>query len=543
MGLVAATPMAGMEPVVEGRVEQQAGTPVAFGPSRRPPVVARRVARGDAGEQAVALGAYLRARAAIAEPRVAAREYAVALSSSSDPVVAIRAYRTALLVGNRPLAERAAAILRAADAAPADAALVPLAAAARAADPTAAGRAAAALAGTPLDILSPAIAAWLGFAVDRTVAKVGAADPVARRLQAEARALLLIADGQTDEGLAAVTATGVPAPIDLRIAAASLLFAQGRDPAARGLLAGDDPVLARLRSGAPAQATLGFGIARLFARVAGDLSGEDTVPLRIALTRAALIADPELDRARLLLAAALADVGEPDLALIELGLVSLSGAWGPAASDARATVLEGAGRTAEALALAEVQAGPGGPAAWERYAALLVRNGRAADAVPWYRRLVEGPDARDWTSWMSLGNALDAAGRWPEARAALDRAVALAPDQPLASNNAGYARLEHGEQRDGARLIKRASRLAPDDASIADSLGWAYHLGGDSARALPLIERAARAQPANAEISDHLGDVYWRLGRRYEARYAWAAARLLASDEQGRAIAAKIEGS
>ncbi len=59
-------------------------------------------------------------------------------------------------------------------------------------------------------------------------------------------------------------------------------------------------------------------------------------------------------------------------------------------------------------------------------------------------------------------------------------------------------------------------------------------------RALPLIERAAAAEPANAEIAEHLGDVYWSAGRRYEARYAWTAARQLAEAEDAGRLAGKI---
>ena len=50
------------------------------------------------------------------------------------------------------------------------------------------------------------------------------------------------------------------------------------------------------------------------------------------------------------------------------------------------------------------------------------------------------------------------------------------------------------------------------------------------------------AEPANSEINDHLGDLYWALGRRYEARYAWRAAALTADDTEQAKLAAKIAG-
>src|SRR3546814_4872540 len=68
--------------------------------------------------------------------------------------------------------------------------------------------------------------------------------------------------------------------------------------------------------------------------------------------RAALRADPGNDRARLLLAASLSDLDETALALETLDAVDASGSFGPAAADARVTVLADAGHDARALAAA-----------------------------------------------------------------------------------------------------------------------------------------------------------------------------------------------
>jgi Flp pilus assembly protein TadD len=89
-------------------------------------------------------------------------------------------------------------------------------------------------------------------------------------------------------------------------------------------------------------------------------------------------------------------------------------------------------------------------------------------------------------------------------------------------------------------MLERASQLAPDDSSITDSLAWAYFRNGDAQRALPLLERAAMAAPANGEIAEHLGDAYWMVGRRYEARYSWRAAAIVADASDGARLAAKI---
>ena len=57
---------------------------------------------------------------------------------------------------------------------------------------------------------------------------------------------------------------------------------------------------------------------------------------------------------------------------------------------------------------------------------------------------------------------------------------------------------------------------------------------------MPLFERASAGEPANGTISEHLGDAYWVSGRRYEARYAWRAAALVAKADDAARLASKI---
>ena len=103
--------------------------------------------------------------------------------------------------------------------------------------------------------------------------------------------------------------------------------------------------------------------------------------------------------------------------------------------------------------------------------------------------------------------------RWPEAKQALQQALAIAPDQPLLLNFLGYAKLERGEDMDAAEaMIRKASELAPDDASITDSLGWAQFKRGKVAEAIATLQRAAEKDPDQAEIQEHLGDALVHVG-------------------------------
>jgi tetratricopeptide (TPR) repeat protein len=500
------------------------------------------------------LGAYMTARVADADGRVdrAVADYAKALAGSPDnDAIAIRAYREAIEAGNDALAIRAGAVLKANGTAPADLPLLALSAAARRGDVATADAAIAALDKTPLGVLAPSFRGWTGFAAHTNPfpaleAATTRADPIAARFAAETRALLLIARGDIAAGIAAVgTLRASGAPVDLSIAAAQLLFASDHADEARALLAGNDTVLAGLRDGAPAKPTLGFGISRVLARVAGDLAGQQApTALSISVASAALRADPSNDRARLLLADALARDKAVDRALATLDDVKPSSPFASGAAAARIAVLAGAGRDEAALALAKARAEATGATDgdFQRYADRLVAADRPAEAAPWYRRIVDGGgNGARWAAWLQYGGALDQAGDWPQARVALERAVALAPGEPLALNYLGYARVERGEDVAAAtKMLERANALKPDDNSITDSLGWAYHLGGDTRRALPLLERAAQGDPTNAEIGDHLGDAYWTLGRRYEARYAWRAAVLTADASDAARISDKV---
>lgn len=499
------------------------------------------------------LGDYVRARAAAADGavEVAAAGYAAALAAvPDDEMIAIRAYRNALAAGDMALARRAAAALRRADVAPADSALLALADGVRGRDRAAVDDALARIGAGPLDFMAPVLRAWVAF--DRGGDPFAILDQVSdaglgRRYVAEHRALLLIASGRRDEGVAALRALleGANASLDLRWNAASLLAGLGDRGAAREMLAGDDPALAALRARlSPARPGLGFGASRLFVRLAADLSGQETATLGIVLTRAALAIDPGDDRARLLLAAALGTDGAYAGARTAVAAIAPKSPFYPAAQaelvDLRRKQGDDVGALAQAQALA-TRSGAG-ERDLRRYADLLLDQGRYGDAAAVYARVLTAAGSQaGWVHHLQLGGALEQAGDWATALPHLRRAVELAPDQPVALNYLGYAQAERGENlAEAVTLLERASRLQPDDPAISDSLGWAYYKSGDLARALPLLERAAQARPASATINEHLGDAYWRAGRRFEARYAWRAASLYADPAQQARLATKL---
>ena len=150
------------------------------------------------------------------------------------------------------------------------------------------------------------------------------------------------------------------------------------------------------------------------------------------------------------------------------------------------------------------------------------------------------PETMPWSLLLFEGSALEQGEHWDEARAVLEKAAKLAPNEPVILNYLGYAQIERRQNVDEAlALLQRASALKPQDASITDSLGWAQYVTGNVGAAVPVLERAAAGAPDDPTVNEHLGDALWSAGRRYEARYAWNAAAIFAEGDVAERLAAK----
>lgn len=215
----------------------------------------------------------------------------------------------------------------------------------------------------------------------------------------------------------------------------------------------------------------------------------------------------------------------------------------------RAELLADTGRMEEAALLAETAASGDSPARilLVRYADIARRSNDAATAERALTRLEADLGASDADQALR-GNILVAraqlllkADDWGAAEPLLDRAVALRPNDPGILNFVGYSSIERRKNVDRSLAqIEAAWKQAPQSAAITDSLGWAYFLTGRADAAVPLLEKAQRGEPGNAVIVEHLGDAYWRTGRRFEARYHWRAAALLADADMATRITAKL---
>ena len=490
---------------------------------------------------------------------VAAAAYADALLVlPSDGALALRAYRQAIEAGDRTIALNAARTLDLQNALPADATLLLFTERLARRDWSGAQG--------MLDRLDPKVG--LGFLVPvlRAWAEYGAGsgDPLATlavpekdslilSYAREHAALMLIARGAFEEGQAKVATLATPDArgIALRLAAAAQLASKGKKPAALDLLKGDDSAVrgARmlLEAGKPLGGAVdqpGEGIATLLARVASDLMRDRATPAALTLARLASFSAPNDDMVRLVLAQALLANGKVDGALAALDQIKPTTIFAGALNELRIETLQQAGRDEAALTLAKAAASRPDASVNEQLLlgqsyARVKRYSEAADAYEIVIKRIEGDNrtakpgqgAASWSLWLLYGGALDAAKDWARAKPALERAVALGPEQASALNHLGYAMLERGENLEEAtKLVAKASTLRPNDPAITDSLGWAFFKRGQTAEAITILETAVASDPTISETSEHLGDAYWVAGRRVDARYTWRAALVQAGD-------------
>lgn len=103
----------------------------------------------------------------------------------------------------------------------------------------------------------------------------------------------------------------------------------------------------------------------------------------------------------------------------------------------------------------------------------------------------------------------------------LRRVIILRPDDAQAYNALGYTLADRTKRVDEAiKLLDKALALAPEDPFILDSVGWAQYRAGNLARAQDYLERAYKLRP-DPEIAAHLGEVMWFRGQRDEAGKLW----------------------
>jgi len=464
---------------------------------------------------------YLRARAAEAfgdTPAANAGFAALLAQMPANAMITNQAYRQAMQAGDMALAVRAAHMLEAQKAVPSDARILLALEQIKARDWVKARTATELLAQDgAFGFLAPYFSAWIAVGSGQgdalALAEGGRSLPLASTYYPEQRALLLIAIGRANEASAGLRPEAVP------------------------------QLPARVKG--PEE-----GLSPLLVHVATDLGRQQYGPVGMLLARMGTYVAPEYGVGWVMLAQLLQRMQRADLALAALDHVDPSDPVGVDARALRIALLNDSGKHEQALseALVATKGTSAGIDDWGRAGDLYLILSRPAEAAQAFAKALaiaeaaHAPTDLIWPLLLQQGGALDLAGNWPAAKAAYERSLIMAPEEPTVLNQVGYSEIEHHEDiARASAMIAKANRLRPDDPAITDSLGWVLHLQGKTNEAIPLLEKAAAGNPAEAAINEHLGDAYWATGRVYEARYAWRAALLTAEDKDKARLAAKID--
>lgn len=129
-----------------------------------------------------------------------------------------------------------------------------------------------------------------------------------------------------------------------------------------------------------------------------------------------------------------------------------------------------------------------------------------------------------------LAMAAEKLDKMPEMETLLRQVVAEKPDYYNAYNALGYSLADRNLRLPEARaLIQKALELAPDDPFIQDSLGWVEFRSGNLEQALQILQSAYQSR-RDPEIAAHLGEVLWNLNQQEQARSIWNQALIQSPD-------------
>ncbi|MDO8958402.1 MAG: tetratricopeptide repeat protein [Rhodocyclaceae bacterium] len=264
----------------------------------------------------------------------------------------------------------------------------------------------------------------------------------------------------------------------------------------------------------------------LFAVAVLSLQLDDKADAEIHLRKLAEIGHVEADKAHFYLGQLAAESKRPDEALQWFGKVGRGEHYLSARLQAASLLVkQGKPEAARHLLAASEAANPQERAQLLIGEAQLLREaGQTAEAhAVLARGLEQQPDQPELLYEIAMvAEKLD---RIDEVESRLRRLIELKPDHAHAYNALGYTFADRNIRlAEALALIERALQLAPNDPLILDSKGWALFRMGDARAALEILG-AAYGMRADPEIAAHLGEVLWSLGRHDEARQAWEKSR------------------
>jgi cellulose synthase operon protein C len=122
---------------------------------------------------------------------------------------------------------------------------------------------------------------------------------------------------------------------------------------------------------------------------------------------------------------------------------------------------------------------------------------------------------REATFYLLLGDLYASKKDWNKAKDAYQNALALKPQDALASNNLALVILHNGGDLNVAlSLAETARRGMPESPNVADTLGWIYFQKGAYNSAIQMFQEALKLGEKNKAPDDP--DLHYHLGLAYE---------------------------
>ena len=141
---------------------------------------------------------------------------------------------------------------------------------------------------------------------------------------------------------------------------------------------------------------------------------------------------------------------------------------------------------------------PNDPRALNNLAQVLVRIGRAKEAITYFDRAIALKPS-EWEPHFNLANAYSALGQWNRAIAEYRVADGLFPDDYVTLYNLGLALHKGGEEEAAVATFQRAIALAPEEPTFHLSLGISYERLNRITEAAQAYETFIKTAPSHPD--------------------------------------------
>ena len=276
--------------------------------------------------------------------------------------------------------------------------------------------------------------------------------------------------------------------------------------------------------------SLEAGIAYAFYAIADILKDDADPNTALLYVRLAQHLNENSQKAILLAADLLEQMGQYDLAVEEYAKISPSSSYFLSSELGRVGALRDGGKTEAALEVLYYLSREFSDIGivHNSLGDFLRREERYSEAKIAYDRAVDIYRENNNVSWVVLyarGITHERLQEWDKAESDFRNALTINPDQANVLNYLGYSLIDRGEKLDEAMtMIEKAVSLQPESGYIVDSLAWGLFKLGQYETAIPHMEKAAELMPVDPIVTDHLGDLYWAVGRQLEAKFQWRRA-------------------